>query len=412
MSQVQPQDAKAQFGDSVTQSRLVKRVMNLGGLARRPKPVVGVTPSDVIHRENKWSLLRYRPRAAGLAYKRPVLLVPSLINRHYVLDLMPGKSFAEWLVGKGHDVYVIDWGTPGDEDRYLTFDEIADRYIGRAVRKASAQAGGEDVHLLGYCLGGTLTTIYTALRPEKVASLVDIAAPIAFDDDGLLARWTKSDRFDTKAILGAFGNVPWQLMQATFQMLRPTLNLSKGVYMIDRAWDDEFLDGFLALETWGNDNVSFPGAAFGKYIEELYRKNALVKGELAISGERVDLARIACPVLNITFQHDNIVPADSAAPLMDLVSSTDKERLHLPGGHVGAVVSKSAAKGLWPKLADFWAKRDGDAAATSTSGPDEAPKPSLAKRNTETPSAVVASAPSASPRRRVAKTPTARATRR
>lgn len=399
MSQVQPQDAKAQFGDAIAQSRLVKRFMNLGGLARRPKPVVGVTPSDVIHRENKWSLLRYRPRAAGLAYKRPVLLVPSLINRHYVLDLMPGKSFAEWLVGKGHDVYIIDWGTPGAEDRYLSFDEITDKYLGRAVRKASASAGGEDVHVLGYCLGGTLTTIYTALHPEKVASLVDIAAPISFDDDGLLARWTKSDKFDVKAILDAFGNVPWQLMQATFQMLRPTLGLAKGVYMVDRAWDDEFLDGFLALESWGNDNVSFPGAAFGKYIDELYRKNSLVKGELSVSGERVDLGRIACPILNITFQHDNIVPAESAAPLMDLVSSTDKERLHLPGGHVGAVVSKSAAKGLWPKLADFWAKRDGEVArvAPTSSGPEEVAKPSVAKRTSDAPVTVMASASEPAP---------------
>ena len=325
MSQVHPQDSKAQANSpqlagsagsivgGIEQSRVVKRLMNLVGLARRPKPPVGLTPSDVVHRENKWSLIRYRPRAQGTAFARPVLLVPSLINRHSVLDLMPGKSFAEWMVAKGHDVYIIDWGTPGPEDRYLAFDEICDRYIGRAVRKVSQRSNDQDVHLLGYCLGGTLTTIYTAARPEKVASLVDIAAPISFADDGLLARWTKSRGFSVDAILDAYGNVPWQLMQATFQMLRPTLNLSKGVYMVDRAWDDEFLDGFFALESWGNDNVSFPGEAFRKYIDELYKKDSLVKGEFNLSGDRVDLSRITCPLLNITFQHDNIVPAESAA---------------------------------------------------------------------------------------------------
>lgn len=345
--------------------KFTKRLVNLLGMAKRPKPEVGMTPADVVHQENKWKLLHYRPLAAlpGEApkpakYKRPVLLVPSLINRHYVLDLMPGKSFVEWMVKRGHDVYIIDWGTPGKEDRYLSFDEICDGYIGRAVRKVSQRSRDEDVHLLGYCLGGTLTTIYTAARPEKVASLVDIAAPIDFSDDGLLAQWTRSPKFNLPALLDAFGNVPWPLMQATFQMLRPTLTLSKNVYMLDRAWDDEFLDGFFALETWGNDNVSFPGAAFKKYIDELYRKNKLVRGEFAMSGELVDLARIACPLLNISFEHDNIVPAQSAAALMDKVSSTDKELLTLPGGHVGAVVSKGAAKGLWPRISDFWAQRD------------------------------------------------------
>jgi polyhydroxyalkanoate synthase len=341
-----------------------KRLLNLAAAVRRPKPAVGLTPADEVFRENKWRILRYRPRASGLAHRRPVLMVPSLINRHYVLDLMPGKSFAEWMVAQGHDVYVVDWGTPTAEDRYLSFDEVCDRYLGRAVRKVSARANGEDVHLLGYCLGGTLTSIYAAAHPERVASLVNIAAPIDFEDDGLLSHWSRRKEFDLSAMLAAFGNVPWPLMQATFHMLRPTLNLVKGVAMVDRAWDDEFLDGFFALETWGNDNVSFPGEAFRKYIEDLYQKNALVRGELTISGERIDLSKIACPLLAVTFEHDNIVPAKSAACLVDLVSSKDKELLHLNGGHVGAVVSKSAAKGLWPKISGFWAARDG---STSTS---------------------------------------------
>jgi mannose-6-phosphate isomerase-like protein (cupin superfamily) len=97
----------------------VKRITNLLGLITRPKPQVGVTPSDVVWAENKWRLLRYRPRPEGLSHHTPLLLVPSLINRHYVLDLMPGKSFAESLVAAGHDVFVIDWGTPEDEVRFI-----------------------------------------------------------------------------------------------------------------------------------------------------------------------------------------------------------------------------------------------------------------------------------------------------
>jgi len=338
----------------VSRRRPLDRLVNLATLWRR-RPEIGATPADVVHRENKWQLLRYRARPEGPAYTTPILLVPSLINRHYVLDLMPNKSFVEYLVGRGHDVYIIDWGTPGDEDRFLTFDDICDRYLGRAVRKAAAEAG--QVHVLGYCLGGTLAAIYAAVRPEQVASLTALAAPIDFDDGGLLARWTQTSSFDVDAVVDGCGNVPWRLMQASFQMLRPTLKLSKAVHVLDRAWDDRFLDGFLALERWGGDNVSFPGECYRRYIGRLYRDNALIADTFTLSGHPARLGEIACPTLVVTFEDDSIVPWRGAAVLMDKVGSADKEHIHLRGGHVGAVVSRGAARSLWPRLSEWWAAR-------------------------------------------------------
>lgn len=334
------------------------RVRNLLGLASRDKPVVGATPADVIWRENKWRLLRYRTRAEGAAYRTPVLLVPSLINRHYVLDLMPGKSFAEAMVARGHDVFIIDWGTPGPEDRYLSFDHICDRYVGRAVRVTARTAGVESVHLLGYCLGGLLTTLYTSVRPERVASMVALAAPIDFSDDGLLAVWSNIPGFSVDALVDALGNVPWPLMQLAFSMLKPTLPLRKAVGVLDRAWDDQFLDGFFAIEHWGADNVSMPGEFYRRYINELYRGNALIEGRFSLSGRPARLEAIECPVLGVTFEHDHIVPLASALPLLERVSSTDVEHIHLDGGHVGAVVSRKASATLWPQLSAWWAARD------------------------------------------------------
>jgi polyhydroxyalkanoate synthase subunit PhaC len=339
-----------------------RRLGNLLSAVSRGLPAVGTTPADIIHRENKWSLLRYRPRAQGVAFATPVLLVPSLINRHYVLDLQRGRSFAEFLVAQGHDVYVIDWGTPGDEDRYLAFDEICDRYLGRAVRKVAARGSAGKVHLLGYCLGGTLTTIYTAARPERVASNTALAAPIDFHDEGLLSRWTRTETFDVDALVAACGNVPWPLMQASFHLLRPTLALAKLVGLYDRAWDDEFLDGFFAIERWGNDNVAFPGEAYRRYIRELYRDNALLRGAFTLSGQAARLESITCPTLVITFEHDHIVPHRSASILLERIASPDKEHVHLPGGHVGAVISRRASTGLWPAVSSFWAERDRAAA--------------------------------------------------
>jgi len=327
-----------------------------------PLPKVGRTPADVVHHENKWRLLRYRPRPAGPAYRTPVLMVPSLINRWYILDLMPGKSLVEWLVGQGHDVFMLDWGRPGPEDRYLSFDDVCDRYLGRAVRIAARSGERGQTHLLGYCMGGTLTAIHTAAHPDRVASLVQLAAPVAFHDDGLLSVWTRTRTFDVRAIVSACGIVPPQLTQGAFQMLRPTLTLTKAAYLLDRQWDDPALDGFLAMERWGNDNVSIPGEFYRRYIQELYRDDALVQGTFALSGRPVHLEAIRCPVLNVTFENDNIVPSSSAAALGDHISSTDQTHLHLAGGHVGAVVSSRAMRTLWPQLSEFWAARDGAAA--------------------------------------------------
>jgi polyhydroxyalkanoate synthase len=352
-------DAKVALMKGAELEREAKRWKNLLGLVRRKKPVVGGSPHRVVHRENKWRLLRYEhPEGAAPKFRTPVLLVPSLINRHYVLDLAPRQSMVEDLVRRGHDVFVIDWGTPGREDRYVTFDDVCDRAIGRALRVASSFGQSGKAHLLGYCMGGTLTVIHTAVRPERVATLTALAAPVLFEDEGLLSQWVRSPGFDVNVLVDTFGLVPWQLMQPAFHLLRPTLNLWKAVQLIDKAWDDDFLDSFLAVETWGNDNVSLPGEFYRRYIDELYRADALAKGSFLLSGHDARMENIDVPVMAITFEHDNIVPWKSAAALLDRVKSADKVHLHQPGGHVGAVVSKKASQRLWPKLSGFWQSHD------------------------------------------------------
>lgn len=341
-------------------------IRGMAAMFGRPQPLVGQTPSDVVHEEHRWRLLRYVARPQGLAYKTPVLLIPSLINRHYVLDLMPGKSFAESLVSEGHDVFIIDWGTPEDEDRYVTFEDIVVHAIGRALRVTTRVAESEQAHVLGYCLGGTLAVLHAALDQSRIASLTLVAAPVDFHDGGMLSRWTNTNSLDTSALVEGAGNVPWQLMQGAFQMLRPTLPLVKAVSLAQKAWDDTFLDGFFALETWGNDNVSFYGACWRTYVEELYRKNALIRGSLRLGGKPVELSAITCPVLCVTFEHDDIVPHKSATVLMDHIQSKDAELLHLPGGHVGAMVSSSAARKLWPKMRAFWAAHEHRTPAKAT----------------------------------------------
>lgn len=341
-----------------TGTTAMRAMRNVASIVRRRPPPVGRTPHEVVHAENKWRLLRFGGGASG---REPILLVPSLINRWYVLDLVPGRSLVEFLVEQGHDVFVLDWGAPGPEDRFLTFDDVVDRAIGRALRRSARAAGTQKVHVLGYCMGGTLALIHAAAHPERFASLTTLAAPVAFDGDDLLSRWTRTSSFDPQQLVRAFGNAPWPLLQLSFNMLRPTMNAAKGMFLLDQAvkdrTDEAFLEGFFAKERWANDNVSLAGEVFRVWIEDLYRADGLMHETLHLDGQPVRPSVLDLPMHVVTFADDTIVPENASLPLVTMTASKDVLHTHLRGGHVSAVVSTSSRDRLWPLLVGFWRDR-------------------------------------------------------
>ena len=339
----------------------MRALRNLAGLARRPKPEVQPTPYEVTHAEGGWRLLRFVPDARRFA--TPIVMVPSFINRWYVLDLAPGRSLVAWLVARGHEVYVVDWGQPGPERRHDSFDDLVGRSLRRVLRRACRVSGAERAHLLGYCMGGTLAVVHAAAFPERVATLTTLAAPVAFEaDDTVLARWSRHPDFDVHGFVDALGNAPWPLLQAAFTIAQPLLAPSKWMFLMGRAreedaWTDDMLDGFFAKERWANDNVSLPAELFRAWVQRFYRDDALIRGELELERRPVHLSALRMPLHVLTFEHDTIVPVESARPLATEHRSDDATHTHLPGGHVGAVVSASAHRKLWPVLAEWWEAR-------------------------------------------------------
>jgi polyhydroxyalkanoate synthase len=216
--------------------------------------------------------------------------------------------------------------------------------LGRAVRYVLKRTGAPRLGVLGYCMGGTLSGIYTALNPDKVAALVNMLGPFDFSQAGLLGALVDKSHFDVETIAAA-GNISAPQMQSGFVALRPTASIAKYLNLAFRPKD---VDAFMALEGWASDNVPFPAAAYVTYIKELYQENLLVKGEHHVAGQRVDLAKINCPTLTLTADRDNICPPGAARGLHDRVSTKDKEILVIPGGHVGAVVGSKAKKELYP----------------------------------------------------------------
>lgn len=339
---------------------------------------VASTPRDVIFRDATASLYRFRPHGEPDATNIPFLLVPSMINRWYVLDLRPGASLAEAMVKRGIDTYLLDWGIPEDEDRYLTWDDILKR-LDRMVRRVKRHTGAEKVALLGYCMGGTLATIYTAQHPEHVAGLVSLTAPVDFSEGGFLRQLVDEQWFDPAAMT-ACGNLGSQQMQSGFTTLRPTGQIGKWVGLADRWSDMGFRKSFFAMETWSSDNIPFPATAYQTYITELYQKNLLAHDKHFVDGKRVVLGDIKCPLLTVVATRDNICPPCAATWLHDHVGSADREVLRVEGGHVGAVVGSKAPKALYPGVADWliarWGKTSGAVAADAAlvpAAPADAP---------------------------------------
>ncbi|HNP86569.1 MAG: alpha/beta fold hydrolase [Chloroflexi bacterium SZAS-1] len=316
---------------------------------------VAQTPADEVYTEGKVRLLRYR--AAEHPAPVPVLIVPSLMNRYYLLDLVPGRSLTEYLVGRGLDVFLLDWGIPGPEDRATTFDQYITGALRRATQRVRSITGQERISLLGYSMGGTFTAIFAALYGRYVANLVQLAAPIDFHDDGILSQWTRKERFNVDLVVDTLGAMPAALMQASFRMLKPTHQIAQQIALADQFGDMDAVQDFLALQFWLDDNIPFLGEAYRTYIKDCYQENYLVQGKLVVGGRRVDLSQIDAPLLTVVATRDVISPPASATVLNDLVASPDRSILELTGGHTSIVAGHEAATQLWPQIADWLLER-------------------------------------------------------
>jgi polyhydroxyalkanoate synthase len=313
---------------------------------------IAQTPSEVVYAENKLRLLHYLPVIEQPA-RVPLLVVPSPLYRYSVLDLVPGASLVAYLVGQGIDVFLLDWGTPGREDRYVTFDQYISGYLRRAVQRVRRHAKHERINLLGYGLGGTMTAIFAALHSQYAGSLVQLVAPVNFHDEGLLSQWTRKGRFNVDLVVDTLGSMPVELMRASFRMLKPTAEIVRKMTLATQLGDGQALQDFMALQSWITDDMPYLGEAYRKYIKDCYQENYLVQGKLLIDGRRVDLSQIECPLLTVVATDDPICPPASATVLNELVSSSDKAVLEIPGGHIGAIAGENAARYLWPKLAEW-----------------------------------------------------------
>lgn len=282
---------------------------------------------------------------------KPIVVVPSLVNRSYVLDLSRRRSLMRHLASEGFRPWLVDWGQPDKaEDGFSLDDYIVGRLV-PIIDHAVEQAGGP-VAMIGYCMGGLLVLGAAMHRAESIGRLALLATPWDFEaGDGAHSRLVAAMRTPIASTVSALGYLPIDMLQVLFVATDPAMVPRKFRKFATLAPDSDQARDFVALEDWLNDGVPLTGPVALAVFEGWYGNNLTGQGAWKVGGQVVDPTRVTCPTLVAAPRRDRIVPPPSARPLMRLIPGA--HRLEPDTGHVGMIVGHAAPGTLWSPLAKW-----------------------------------------------------------
>lgn len=354
---------------------LVNGVLYATGGAARPS--MGSIPKDLVFKRDKLELWRVRPirdeefelghdthRVEFARHRIPVLVIPPLMVRPYVYDLRPEHSFLRTLRNAGFDVFFVDFGVPDRADEGVRLDHYVLDWVPACVDETVAAAGAPGVSLVGYCMGGIFGLLHAGtFRDQRVKNLVTIGAPVNFDKMGVITVAARLGLPAVDVVMDRLGNVPGAASSLGFKILSGTRAVTKYADLLVNLYDEEYVRGFDAINTWVNDLIPYPKEAFKQMVKDVVYGNKLLTNELVFHDERegidrpVDLKAIACPLLAFAGKSDNVATPASTRGIVDLVGSRDKMLVQVPGGHVGVVGGSAAPEAVWRPTAEWLASR-------------------------------------------------------
>ena len=318
------------------------------------------TPSRIAYEGGKLRLLHYAP--VEPAYSTPILLVYALIKRAFILDLAPNRSMVQSLVRQGFEVYLTDWIPPADGDSWRGLHTYVNDDLVNAVRVIAEERRTNRVSIIGYCLGALLATIYAALHPRRVSNLVTLAVPLEMSAaPTFLPAWLTVQTVEL--ITSLFGNCPaW-----VFGALSTTRLMTRMEdYRAEISSLEDHSQAFDRFLKWIGSDVPLAGQLFREVVIEIFQQNRLMRGELAVGGEPIDLKSINCPLLNIVAQFDDLVPSPACERLAQMVSGSDRQTIVFPSSHIGMAAGLAAHQRLWPAVEQWLAARDSPARPVSS----------------------------------------------
>lgn len=337
--------------------RTIQRNINGVSYFLSSDPPVGQTEKDIIHKRGALQLFHYHALSDEV-YRTPVLIVTATSNRSYVLDMMPGVSFVEFLLRAGYDVFLMDWQPPRADEKTLSLKDYSQTFIQECLEIVTRETGESDVSLLGYCMGGVLATIFTAsFKNQGVRNLVCFTTPVNFHEMNMFSKVTNKKHFEVDRMVDAIGNVPPQFVLQGFQMTAPAGPAAAQVNLWRKMHDSAYVENFRKYDRWSNDMLPLAGEYFRDTVKELFWANGLFTGQLKVGGKRANIENIKVPLFHACAQHDSLIPAAASAPLVELAGSADKTEMVLKGGHVSLVCGPNAVGRMWPVLDDWLSQR-------------------------------------------------------
>jgi polyhydroxyalkanoate synthase len=307
--------------------------------AFRPGKGVALTPGRVVYRNALIELIQYAP-ATRRVERGPVLVVPSWIMKFYILDLTPGDSLVEYLVGQGHTVYMVSWRNPESADRDLSMDDYLERGVLDAIEAVRAQCGAIPLHAVGYCLGGTLLAIAAAVLAQRkkdwLRTVTLLAGQVDFEEPGELGLFIDDSQIAfLEDLMAESGTLDGRRMAGAFQLIN-----SK-----DLVWSKllhEYLMGaqtpMTAMRAWNADQTRMPARMHSEYLRRLYLENALAEGSYTVRGELVNLRAIRVPMFVVATERDHVAPWPSVFKVLRLAGAPARFVL-VSGGHNVGIVS-------------------------------------------------------------------------
>jgi polyhydroxyalkanoate synthase subunit PhaC len=327
-----------------------------------------LAPFDIVYTKGKARLLHFCKNGQEISssskkqdqqQQQPLLIIYAPINTFHILDLNPNRSVVRTLLAsESLDIYLLDWGYPDLKDDYLSLDDYLG-YVADAAKAIKDLTKLDKISVLGYCWGGLFALIHATLHPEEVRKLVLMAVPIDFSkDDTILSRWSKT--IDVDHMIDEFGHMDGQVLNLGFIMRNPPrYGFDKYLKLFQKSYDRAFVETFVDVERWLYDTPPIPGPLFQQIVNDCYRNNKLISGDMEIAAkegkkQKVDIKKsITMPVLSVVAQRDDLVSPASSLAINDHIATNDKTVLENPGGHVALCIGNNAHKKLWPEVATW-----------------------------------------------------------
>ncbi|MGL6029227.1 MAG: PHA/PHB synthase family protein, partial [Legionella sp.] len=304
-----------------------------------------ITKGKVIFSNHLIELIQFEAQTKTV-YKEPILMLPAWIMKYYILDLQPQNSLVNWLTQQGHTVFIVSWLNPTSDDRNLGMDEYFRLGAMAAIDAVSRALPKTKIHLMGYCLGGTLAMITAAAmaknNDDRIKSLTLLAAQGDFTEAGeLLLFITKSEVSFLKSMMWDQGYLDTKQMAGTFQMLRS----------YDLIWSKMVQDymhgtqrGMIALLAWNADATRMPYKMHSEYLEKLFLNNDFAEGRFTIEGKHIVAENIQTPAFVVSTEKDHVAPWKSVYKTHLLINS-DITFVLASGGHNAGIVSEPGREG-------------------------------------------------------------------